>query len=289
MSALLRRLAEHVAQPFLGAQPTAHAPGLPRTQSQVMVIAARDNCLILRDGSVVAAINVGSIDDSFLSERELQAKLDAFRDFLKRLRFEVQMLIGTRPQNLNWYLTKLDGDIQHFMRAEADLATLKEVLQGREWALLPQRIAALGPLAQMRAGEVIHKLRDDKVMAGLHSADAAQQSAVIQSLTAALEAQIAGLLHWQDVCLTRMAFLEAQLHALHAPVRTFYLVTSVNPRLLSKHMRREGLSETEFASASAALGQRCEQLQRGIEIMGLPSRRATHDELVAVLRGEYRG
>jgi len=294
MTTLLKKLATRPFHALLNAQQSALAPTLPRTQSQVMVIAAHDNCLILRDGSVVAAVGVGSIDDSFLSERELQAKLDAFRDFLKRLRFEVQVLIGTRPQNLNWFMTKLDEDVGRLQRAEGDLKQLKEALLRREWSALQRLITELGPVTRLRAGEVLSKLADANIMAILQpkdpsNVDVTQQAAVIQSLAGALDGQVDGIMHWQAICYARMAFLETQLQTLQAPVRTFYFVTSVNPRLLTKHVRRDGLREAEFASAQTTLSQRCEQLQRGVEIMGLSSRRCSHDELVTALQREYHG
>lgn len=294
MTTLFQRLAAGPIQTLFGDQHATRPPTLPRTQSQIMIIAAHDNCLILRDGSVVAAVGVGSIDDSFLSERELQTKLDAFRDFLKRLRFEVQVLIGTRPQNLNWFMSKLDEDISRLQRAEGDLKQLKETLLRREWSTLQDRSIKLESVARLRAGEVLSKLADDNIMALLQpqnpaNADVSQQAAVIQSLTAALDAQMDIVMHWQAICYARMAFLETQLQTLQSPVRTFHFVTRVNPRLLTKHMRREGLSEAEFTSAQSTLTQRCEQLQRGIEMMGLPSHRCSHDELVTIVQREYHG
>src|SRR5690349_19514354 len=77
---------------------------LPRTQDQVAVIAAHDNMLILRDCSVIGAVGLSSVDDALLAPIELQAKLTSYRDdLLKRLRFDFQLLIGTRPQNLDSY------------------------------------------------------------------------------------------------------------------------------------------------------------------------------------------
>ena len=43
----------------------------------MQVIAAQDNVLVLRNGAVVAAVGFGSMNDTLLSEVEIEAKLTA--------------------------------------------------------------------------------------------------------------------------------------------------------------------------------------------------------------------
>jgi len=65
----------------------------PRTQDQVLVAAALDDVLILRNTAVVAALEVESVDDALLSPEELESRLAIYRyDLLKQVRFDFQFL-----------------------------------------------------------------------------------------------------------------------------------------------------------------------------------------------------
>ena len=81
---------------------------LKPTQESVAVIATHEDMLILRDYSLVSAIGFGSMSDAMLDNNESAAKLEAYRRLLKYVRFDFQLLIGTRPQNLNGYPNKLE-------------------------------------------------------------------------------------------------------------------------------------------------------------------------------------
>ena len=87
----------------------------PTTQSLIKVVEAIDNVLVLRDGTVVAAVGLCSIDDRLLSADDLMQRLRFYRNsLLMHLDFDVQMLLGTRPQNLDWHIQKLMDRVKHW-------------------------------------------------------------------------------------------------------------------------------------------------------------------------------
>jgi hypothetical protein len=283
-----------------GAAPVS---SLPRTQDQVVVVAARDNVLVLRDHSVVAAIGISSIDDALLPGIELQAKLNAFRDdLLKRLRFDFQILIGTRPQDLDRYHRRLEQHIQRLARVEELLhafgAGLEQYLGGRghdgrdrfdvddfsaHFGFAPDDLAGIPGMAHEAAWE----LCQDEVMRHLAGQSQAVRQSALDDLRASVEHSAEVIVRWQDLLCERSAHIEALLQSIQAPVRTLYLVTSHNPRLITKTVARSVLSEAELLKAREELDRRCSQLARGIERMKLPAWRASHDELLNEVRHFY--
>ena len=107
MFATLFKLKEHVEGNRHATRPVVDRKSLAPTQDAVEIVAAQDNLLILRNYSVVAAVGFGSLNDTLLSENELEGRLASYRTLLKNTLFDFQMLISTRPQNLDGYLDKL--------------------------------------------------------------------------------------------------------------------------------------------------------------------------------------
>jgi hypothetical protein len=301
MGSLLRRIRAtppEGAAVATGSPPTSRAQRLPRTQEQVMVVAAQDGVLVLRDGSVVAAVGVSSTDDALLTPLELQSRLTAFRDdLLKRLRFDVQLLIGTRPQDLDRYHRQLEGQVRRLASMEALLESMRERLNGY-WAgcahASPEAFQAhfgfnpddLTGTPGM-AHDVAWEMCQDEVLQLWKSQAPSLQEAMSADLQAAVRGSIDALAHWQDVLYERSAFVEATVSALQAPVRTLYLVTSHNPRLVAKPVRGGPLTEKELARARQELDRRCDQLARGVGRMKLPAWRASHEELLNDVRHFY--
>ena len=277
---------------------------LPRTQTQVQVIAARDNCLVLRDGSVVAAVGVGSVDDALLSEPELALKLQTFRDFLANLKFDIQLLIGTRPQNLDAHYRRLN---QHIERLELAAQRLADFHTGLE-AFVTDVDGGGDPLGSPLpvvfadhfgwqpadlvgipggAHNAAQKLCQPDTLRRLQAADSALRQKMLDVMAGGIAHSIRFAEHWQAVLYDRLAHVEASVQAAQAPVRTFYVITSHNPRLLRKAVAAGPLSEEEFIASKAELDERCRRLQHGIELMRLPAWRAAHDDLLLELRHFY--
>jgi hypothetical protein len=269
---------------------------LPRTQDQVAVVAALDNVLVLRDGTVVAAVGLSSMDDALLTPIELQARLTSFRDdLLKWLRFTFQVLIGTRPQDLESYHHALEQQIAHLARIDAWLTAFKERLGGyfavprfdeaafrAHFGFAPDDLTGTPGMAHDAAWDLCRDELRAKV-----AGSALRQQEALDAFRADVESSARVIAHWQDLIYERSAFVEATVQAIQAPVRTIYLVTSFNPRLLTKAVAKGRLTEPELQKAHEELNRRCEQLSRGIERMKLPAWRATHAELLAGIRYFY--
>lgn len=266
------------------------AKPLPRTQDRVPVLQARDNVLILRDLSVAAAVGVGSVDDALLSDGEIHAKLETYReDLLKQVRFEFQIVIGTRPQNLDAYYNKLLARIEHLQNVERRLYAFEDRLiafcQGGQPSLdaftqtfgfhpddLHGTPGAAHALAWLLASGDTEGLKLIEARGPEVIAEAAQQ-----------------LIHWQDLIELRAQHIRSQIEQRHAPIRTVYFATSYHARLASKATARlKGpLTADEIAKAIRELDNRCGQIARIIERMQLKAWRATHDELVREIQYFY--
>lgn len=282
-------------------KPARRVNQAPRTQDQVLVVAAQDDMLILRDYTVAAAVAVSSVDDTLLSEPELEARLLSYRnDLLKRVRFDFQMLIGTRPQNLEPYLTRLERDAGRLSAIEAMLRNMAERL---EWGL--DQIAAADAPAEETflasfgfspfevtgipggAGEAARLCCDPDVLKVWRAADAERRADIARVMREEIEASAERLAQWQDLIWERAAFVEETIQRIQAPVRTIYFVVSHKVRPIVRKAVSGPLTESELAEARRTLNERCDQIMRGIQRMKLGARRVSADELIEAVRHFY--
>lgn len=77
------------------------------TQKYLDVAEVREDCIILRDGSLRAVIAVSSTNFALKSEEEQNAIGAAYQGFLNSLDFPLQILIHSRILDINGYLDKL--------------------------------------------------------------------------------------------------------------------------------------------------------------------------------------
>lgn len=292
LSSLGQRLSAF--SPRQSKQPRAEK--LPRTQDQVAVIAVQDNVLILRDCTVVGAVGLNSVDDALLMPIELQAKLTTYRDdLLKRLRFEFQLLIGTRPQNLDPYHHALEQRLERLGQVEAHLSAMRERMEGyfqsdhfdeaiftKHFGFAPDDLSGTPGMGHEAAWDLCRDTIRAKV-----SGSPLRLREALDAFRADVDSSLRMIARWQDLIYERSAFVEAAVQAIQAPVRTIYLVTSYNPRLLTKAVVKGSLTDVELRQAREELDRRCGQLARGIERMKLSAWRATHDELLEEIRYFY--
>ena len=266
------------------------AKPLPRTQDRVPVLQACDNVLILRDMSVAAAVGVGSVDDALLSDQEIRAKLETYReDLLKQLRFEFQIVIGTRPQNLDTYYSKLLYWLEDLQSAEEMLYRLEDGLsafcqKGVSSGEAFERAFDFHPDDLRGLPGAVHALTS--LMA---NGDVDALALVEERGPAVIAEAVPKIIHWQNLIELHARHLREQIEQRHAPVRTVYFATSYHVRLASNATARlKGpLSEDEIAKAIRELDNRCSQIARILERMQLKAWRATHDDLVNEIRYFY--
>ncbi len=81
--------------------------GKQTTQEYLDISEIKDDCVILKDGTLVAVILVSSINFSLKSAEEQEAIIQAYINFLNSFDFPVQIVIQSRKLNIDSYIEKL--------------------------------------------------------------------------------------------------------------------------------------------------------------------------------------
>ncbi|MBU0597962.1 hypothetical protein KKF61_03105 [Patescibacteria group bacterium] len=76
-------------------------------QQFMNILEIRDNTVILKDGTLRAAILVSSINFSLKSEEEQNAIIQGYIQFLNSLHFSLQIIVQSRKLNIEEYLERL--------------------------------------------------------------------------------------------------------------------------------------------------------------------------------------
>ncbi len=79
----------------------------PSTQKYLDIAEIKDDCVVLKDGSLRAVLLVSSINFSLKSEEEQKAIIQGYINFLNTLEFPLQIVIQSRKLNISSYLDKL--------------------------------------------------------------------------------------------------------------------------------------------------------------------------------------
>ncbi|MDD3614347.1 MAG: hypothetical protein PHF40_01340 [Candidatus Pacebacteria bacterium] len=77
------------------------------TEKFVNIATIRDNCVILKDGSLRAVLMVSGINFDLLSDTEQEVIINAYQSLLNSLDFSLQILIHSRKVNMNNYLEEI--------------------------------------------------------------------------------------------------------------------------------------------------------------------------------------
>lgn len=81
--------------------------GLPSTQKFVPIAEIRNDCLVMRDGSLRAILMVSSINFALKSADEQEAIISAYMQFLNTFDYPLQIMVQSRKFNIDKYLDKL--------------------------------------------------------------------------------------------------------------------------------------------------------------------------------------
>jgi len=79
----------------------------PATKKFLPLAEVRNDCLIMKDGSLRAVIMVSSINFALKSDDEQQAIISAYMQFLNSFDYPLQIVVQSRKLNINKYLDKL--------------------------------------------------------------------------------------------------------------------------------------------------------------------------------------
>lgn len=77
------------------------------TQRFLDIAEIRDDMIVLKDGTVRAVLMVSSVNFDLKSEEEQNAMVGAYVNFLNSLQFPLQIVVQSRPLNIDEYLQRL--------------------------------------------------------------------------------------------------------------------------------------------------------------------------------------
>lgn len=77
------------------------------TQRYLDIMEIKDNCVVLKDGSLRSILLVSSINFSLKSEEEQEAVIQSYIGFLNALDFNLQIVIQSRKLNIDSYIERL--------------------------------------------------------------------------------------------------------------------------------------------------------------------------------------
>lgn len=109
------------------------------TQKYLDISGIRNDCLILRDGTLRAIILVSSINFSLKSEEEQKAVISAYVNFLNSLDWPIQVVIQSRKLDINPYLENLT-------RLEKEQTNELLKMQMREYISYVRELVQLGDI-----------------------------------------------------------------------------------------------------------------------------------------------
>ncbi len=123
-------------------------PG-PPTQRYLDIAEIREDCVIMKDGTLRAVLMVSSINFALKSVEEQQATIQAYMQFLNGLEYPIQIAIQSRKMNIDKYMAALDeqernlkndllrSQIAEYKTFVHDLVELGEIMQKRFYVIVP--------------------------------------------------------------------------------------------------------------------------------------------------------
>src|SRR3989339_384653 len=123
-------------------------PGQP-TQRYLDIAEIRENCVVMKDGTLRAVLMVSSINFALKSEDEQQAIIQGYMQFLNGLEHPLQVVIQSRRMNIDGYMLRLKEQeekisnellktqIRDYMSFVKELVELGEIMQKRFFVVVP--------------------------------------------------------------------------------------------------------------------------------------------------------
>jgi len=123
-------------------------PGVP-SQRYLDISQIKEDMVVLKDGTLRAVLLVSSINFSLKSGDEQSAIVQAYMQFLNSLTFPIQVVIQSRPMNIDNYLSRLSKQelnqknellkrqIQDYKSYVKRLVELADIMQKRFYIVIP--------------------------------------------------------------------------------------------------------------------------------------------------------
>lgn len=119
------------------------APKRPTTQRYLDVSEVRDDVIVMKDGTLRAAVLVSSINFALKSEDEQQAIVQGYMQFLNGLEFPLQVVIQSRKMRIDEYIGRM-------RQAERDLQNELLRTQMNDYIQFVQDLVAGGEIMSKR-------------------------------------------------------------------------------------------------------------------------------------------
>lgn len=163
-------------------------PGAP-TQRFLDIAEVRDNCVVLKDGTLRSVIMVSSINFALKSVDEQQALIQAYMQFLNGIEYPLQIVVQSRHMNIEKYINSLNeqaqtienellkDQIRDYRDFVSELVELGDIMQKKFYIVVPydpvsdkqktfwtRMSAALSPASIIKLSEKQFKKRKYEVM-----------------------------------------------------------------------------------------------------------------------------
>jgi len=119
------------------------------TQRYLDIAEIREDCVVMKDGTLRAVLMVSSINIALKSEDEQQAIIQGYMQFLNGLEFPLQVVIQSRKMNIDGYLASLKTQeetihnellrtqIRDYTSFIKELVELGQIMQKRFFVVVP--------------------------------------------------------------------------------------------------------------------------------------------------------
>lgn len=133
-------------------------PG-PATQKYLDIAEIRDNCVVLKDGTLRTVVLVSSINFALKSEDEQNAIISAYVSFLNSLEYPLQIVIQSRKLDIEGYLARLGKaekeqpnellrlQIADYRQYVGELVSMGDIMSKKFYVIIPYN-----PLSDKRKG-----------------------------------------------------------------------------------------------------------------------------------------
>lgn len=123
-------------------------PG-PPTQRYMDIAEIKENCVIMKDGTLRAVILVSSINFALKAAEEQEAVISAYMQLLNSLDYSLQIVIQSRKMNIDKYLDALEAEqkrqTNELLRAQiadyrsfiGELVELGDIMSKRFYVVVP--------------------------------------------------------------------------------------------------------------------------------------------------------
>ncbi|BDQ04545.1 MAG: hypothetical protein KatS3mg084_0063 [Candidatus Dojkabacteria bacterium] len=128
---------------------------LASTQDHLDIYDIRDDLVLLKNGDVALVIETTAVNFQLLSAYEQDIKINAFKDLINSLTYEVQIVIHTEPIDMRRYLNYLEENyhaltnphlkkqMRIYIDFVKDLVVQNNILQKRFFVVIPHRSGIL--------------------------------------------------------------------------------------------------------------------------------------------------